>query len=70
MRNERTSWNQRYRERSHSSLQPDPFLVDGYQEFIAPLFPAGGIALDIAGGVGRHAIWLAQRNWKVDSLDI
>jgi tellurite methyltransferase len=70
MPDERTSWNQRYREHSHSSLEPDPFLVSSYDEFIKPLFPKGGVALDVAGGVGRHAIWLAQRNWKVDILDI
>jgi SAM-dependent methyltransferase len=70
MHDERTSWNQRYREGSHSSLKPDPFLVDSYQEFLQPLLPAGGTALDVAGGVGRHAIWLAKRNWKVDLVDI
>jgi SAM-dependent methyltransferase len=70
MHDERTSWNQRYRERSHSSLKPDPLLVASYPEFLHPLFPAGGTALDVAGGVGRHAIWLAKRNWKVDLVDI
>ena len=70
MHDERTSWNQRYREGSHSSLKPDPFLVDSYPEFLHPLFPAGGTALDVAGGVGRHAIWLAKRNWTVDLVDI
>lgn len=70
MPDERASWNQRYREHSHSSLEPDPLLLSGYTEFIQPLFPSGGIALDVAGGIGRHAIWLAQRNWKVDLIDI
>jgi len=66
MPDERASWNQRYRERSPSSLEPDPLLVTSYEEFIQPLFPHGGIALDVAGGVGRHGRWLAERNWKVD----
>jgi tellurite methyltransferase len=70
MPDERTSWNQRYREHSHSALKPDLFLVNSYEEFIQPLFPNGGLALDVAGGLGRHAIWLAQRNWKVDLVDI
>jgi tellurite methyltransferase len=26
--------------------------------------------LDIAGGVGRHAIWLAERGWQAKLLDI
>jgi tellurite methyltransferase len=70
MPDERTSWNQRYRQRSHSSLEPDPLLVSSYEEFIQPLLPKGGIVLDVAGGVGRHGLWLAQRNWKVDLVDI
>ena len=32
-------------------------------------FPAGS-ALDVAGGAGRHAIWLAQRGWRARLLDI
>jgi SAM-dependent methyltransferase len=49
---------------------PDPFLVEAYAEFIAPLFARGGTALDVAGGAGRHAIWLAERRWAVTLLDI
>jgi len=70
MKNERTSWNERYRAGSHRSLAPDPFLVSAYQEFIEPLFPKGGSAFDLAGGVGRHAIWLAERGWHVTLADI
>ena len=66
--NEKTIWDKKYSERSHSSLEPDPFLVSAYQEFVADR-PAGS-ALDLAGGVGRHAIWLAQRGWRVKLLDI
>lgn len=67
---ERASWDRRYRGRSHMQGAPDPFLVDAYQEFIEPLCPQGGVALDVAGGVGRHALWLAQRGWNVTLLDI
>jgi tellurite methyltransferase len=35
-----------------------------------PLFPHGGSALDLAGGAGRHAIWLAKQGWKVTLIDI
>lgn len=65
---EKASWNKKYSEGSHSSLEPDPFLVSAYNEFLVGR-PAG-TALDIAGGVGRHAIWLAQRGWRVKLLDI
>jgi SAM-dependent methyltransferase len=30
---------------------------------------APGLALDIASGAGRHAIWLAERGWRVDAID-
>jgi 2-polyprenyl-3-methyl-5-hydroxy-6-metoxy-1,4-benzoquinol methylase len=65
---EKSSWNKKYREGSHSSLDPDPFLVSAYDEFLFGTTP--GLALDVAGGVGRHAIWLAQHGWRVKLLDI
>lgn len=65
---EKASWNKKYSEGSHSSLDPDPFLVSAYDEFLFDTTP--GLVLDIAGGVGRHAIWLAQHGWRVKLLDI
>lgn len=65
---ERTVWNQKYREGSHTSLSPDPFLFAAYSEFVAGTQP--GVALDVAGGVGRHSLWLADRGWKVKLVDI
>ncbi len=67
---ERTAWDRRYSEGSHQSLTPDPLLVSAYDEFIAPSFPQPGRCLDLAGGVGRHAIFLAERGWDVTLLDI
>jgi tellurite methyltransferase len=65
---EKALWNKKYSERSHDSLEPDPFLVNAYDEFLAGRPP--GSALDVAGGVGRHAIWLADRGWRVKLVDI
>jgi 2-polyprenyl-3-methyl-5-hydroxy-6-metoxy-1,4-benzoquinol methylase len=65
---EKSSWNKKYSEGSHTSLAPDPFLLSAYDEFLAGNRP--GTALDVAGGVGRHAIWLAQRGWHVKLVDI
>src|SRR6266550_1256661 len=70
VKSEREIWNAKYNNGSHSSLEPDPFLVTAYHEYVAPLFPSGGQVLDIAGGVGRHAIWLAQRAWNSTLVDI
>jgi len=75
---ERERWNQKYREKSAAKMQagtprktmPDPFLGWAFSEYIAPLFPHGGRALDLAGGTGRHAIWLAQQGWQVTLIDI
>ena len=65
---ERTLWNRKYSEHSHTSLEPDPFLVSAYSESIAGSAP--GSALDVAGGVGRHTLWLAERGWKVKLVDV
>lgn len=66
--NEKEIWNQKHREHTHSSLTPDPLLVSAYDEYLSSVTP--GRVLDIAGGVGRHAIWLAERGWQVKLLDI
>jgi 2-polyprenyl-3-methyl-5-hydroxy-6-metoxy-1,4-benzoquinol methylase len=69
--NERDRWNRKYSEASvSSSLIPDPFLPWAFSKYILPLFPRGGKALDLAGGTGRHAIWMAQQGWDVTLIDI
>src|SRR5437764_14077579 len=67
-RDERTLWNKKYSEGSHTSLDPDPFLLSAWSEFLKDVAP--GKALDVAGGVGRHSLWLAERGWKVKLVDI
>lgn len=67
-RDEKALWNRKYSEGSHSSLKPDPFLVRAYSEFLSGHQP--GDALDVASGVGRHALWLAKRGWNVKLVDI
>jgi len=67
-RDEGTLWNQKYSEGSHASREPDPLLVSAYSEFIGGSTP--GSALDVAGGAGRHALWLAERGWKVTLVDV
>ena len=65
---EKNIWNKKHSEQTHSSLTPDPLLVSAYEDFLSSV-PAGKV-LDIAGGVGRHAIWLAESGWQVRLLDI
>jgi SAM-dependent methyltransferase len=67
---EREKWNQRYQEGTHGTLPPDPLLIAAFDRYIEPLFPNAGHVLDIAGGTGRHAIFLAAKGWKVRLTDI
>ena len=69
---ERERWNQKYRVApgSSPSMAPDPFLPRAFSESVLPLFPHGGSALDLAGGAGRHSIWLAKQGWEVTLIDI
>jgi tellurite methyltransferase len=70
--NERGRWSQKYREApgASTSMAPDPFLVRAFSEYVLPLFSQGGSALDLAGGAGRHSIWLARQGWEVTLIDI
>lgn len=58
-----TNWDQRYRSGEHTTKEPSPLL----RTAIENLKP--GRALDIACGVGRHAILLAERGWQVTAVD-
>ena len=70
MQSERTKWDARYQSSPNDWLEPDPYLIESYTKFISPLFPRQGRALDLAGGMGRHAIWLARQGWNTTLLDI
>jgi tellurite methyltransferase len=59
-------WNQRYEEEKFKSLElPRPFLVEnvGY-------LPHGGLALDVAMGLGGNAGFLIQQSFRVIGMDI
>jgi SAM-dependent methyltransferase len=57
-------WNARYREEGAPET-PSPFVVG-----LAPLLPDHGRALDVAGGAGRHALWLARHGLDVTLADL
>ena len=65
---EQTRWNERYSESPQSWVEPDTFLTAAYKEWLAATAP--GPALDVAGGAGRNAVWLAERGWRVKLIDI
>jgi SAM-dependent methyltransferase len=56
-------WNQRYLAGQHLFDEPSPLVV----RFTADLVP--GVALDLASGPGRNAVYLAERGWQVTAVD-
>src|ERR1700751_1592781 len=67
---QRSHWDLKYEQGLPSLERPDPFFLSAFDRFVASSFPNGGPALDLAGGIGRHALWLAKRNWQVTVVDI
>jgi SAM-dependent methyltransferase len=63
-------WNLKYEQGLPSLTEPDPFFISAYEKFVPRSFPRKGAALDLAGGAGRHALWLAGRNWGVTVVDV
>jgi len=62
---DRIKWDARYAVAENAPATPAAPLAD-----ITHLLPADGVALDVAGGAGRNAIWLAQRGLEVTVADI
>jgi len=62
---ERIEWESRHRERGVGLSEPEPFIVSA----VAGLGRLG-TALDLAGGTGRHALWLAAQGWATTLVDI
>ena len=63
-------WDRRYEEGLPSLTKPDPFFVSAYERLVGRSFPNAGVALDLAAGLGRHALWLADRGWQVSAVDV
>ena len=61
---DRERWNARYLEQA-TRPQHSAFL-DGLDD----LLPRRGLALDLAGGAGRNALWLARRGLEVTLVDV
>lgn len=62
---EREHWDHRYKTEGVRSTDPASFLVE-----VAPHLPAGARILDVGGGSGRNAIWLAGHGHAVTIADI
>jgi tellurite methyltransferase len=62
---DREKWDARYRGQGPEATLPSPFLTSLDAEL-----PRRGRALDVAGGAGRNAVWLARRGLDVTLVDI
>lgn len=57
------TWDERYANGKYSSAKPHKLLIE-----LAETMKAGN-ALDLACGTGRHAIFLAEKGWRVTAVD-
>jgi len=70
---QRARWDVKYEQGLPSLTEPDPFFISAYERFVNPPVPTvgvAGVALDLAGGLGRHALWLASRGWQVTVVEL
>jgi SAM-dependent methyltransferase len=68
---DRERWNRRYAERYAErapTFQPSGWLPEIEAHLTPPRH--GARALDLACGIGRNAVWLAERGWAVDTWDV
>lgn len=65
-RDAKTLWDRKYSKNSYVyGKNPEKFLVENYQ-----YIPQGAKVLDVGIGEGRHAVFLAQKGFKVTGIDI
>jgi len=62
---DRTKWDSKYAASDAAPREPSAVLLS-----LTEYLPTSGRALDIAGGAGRNAIWLAERGLDVTLADI
>ena len=62
---DRNKWNRKFAAREMASPDPSPSVT-----CLQTHLPKNGRALDLAGGAGRHSIWMAQQGLDVAIADI
>jgi SAM-dependent methyltransferase len=63
---DRERWDRRFAAIGPAEVPAPPADLHGAEE----LLPTGGRALDVACGRGAAAVWLAQRGFAVDAVDV
>ncbi len=66
---EQERWNQRYRDGDFKFREPDAFVIQAHTDFLLPLLAPAAEGLDLAGGAGSHAVWLARQGWQMTLAD-
>ena len=67
-------WNQRYLAGEFAYREPDAFVMEAHKNYLEPLLRENSArhahaGLDLAGGGGHHAVWLAQQGWRMTLAD-
>ncbi len=62
---DRQRWNAKYEARTHGGARHHSFF-----DSMTAVLPRTGRALDVAGGTGRHALWLAKRGLQTTIVDV
>ncbi len=67
-------WNQRYLAGEFGFRETDPFVTEAHKNYLQPLLRENSATgsnkgLDLAGGAGHHAVWLAQQGWSMTLAD-
>ena len=68
------SWNERYLAGEFGFRETDPFVTEAHPNYLLPLLrensaSGSNTGLDLAGGAGHHAVWLAQQGWRMTLAD-
>jgi tellurite methyltransferase len=69
MTTDQERWNERYLSGEFRYREPDAFVTEAEGNYLRPLLPSSSAGLDLAGGAGHHAVWLAQRGWRITLAD-
>ena len=62
---DRIKWNDRFARTPKWAVHSSPLL-----QVLEPLLGASGRALDIGGGTGRHALWVARQGFHTTLIDV
>src|SRR3954468_6171251 len=66
---DRKKWDEKYSQGSHSSAEPSS-LITSLVDLLPKLEGKPLCAIDVGGGAGRHAIWLAQQGFDSTLADV